>query len=62
MTALIELNISAELEHITDVKEISEYGVFGTPAFVINGKVKSVGRVPNREQIKKWITEATQGC
>lgn len=57
MTVLAELDVAIDLEHVKDPKEIVSYGVMGTPALIINKKVKSVGRVPGREQIKRWILE-----
>ena len=57
MNALAELNVIADVEHITDIKEFAQYGVIGVPAWIINRKVKSIGRVPQKEQIKKWIQE-----
>ncbi|RJQ39334.1 MAG: thioredoxin family protein [Nitrospiraceae bacterium] len=60
MTVLAELDISVDLEHIKDTKEIARYGVMGTPALIINKKVKSVGKVPGREQIKRWIMEVAE--
>jgi protein-disulfide isomerase len=49
--------LSADLEHVRDVKEIGRYGVMGTPALIINGRVKCVGSVPPREKIVKWLKE-----
>ena len=54
---LSEMNILADIEHLRDIKEIGKYGVMGTPALIINGKVKSVGKVPNKEKLKEWISE-----
>ena len=34
------------------------YGVMITPALVIDGKVVVAGRVPSKDEIKKWIKEA----
>lgn len=39
-------------------KEIGAYGVMGTPALIMNGKVKSVGKVPAKKQLKDWLIEA----
>ncbi|MCX5810948.1 MAG: thioredoxin family protein [Proteobacteria bacterium] len=44
-----------EVIKITDIKEIMSYGVMQTPAIVIDGKVKSVGRVLSVEEIKKLL-------
>ncbi len=59
MEALTELGVGADVEHITDVNHIAEYGAVGTPALVINKKIVSVGRVPRRAQIRKWIEQET---
>lgn len=57
INALAELNVGADVQKVTDIKKISEYKVFGTPALVINGKVKASGRIPSPKEIKKWIQE-----
>ena len=36
--------------------EIFGYCVFGTPAVIIDGEVKCVGKVPDKDEIKKWIS------
>ncbi|MBC2745205.1 MAG: TM0996/MTH895 family glutaredoxin-like protein, partial [Desulfosarcina sp.] len=41
-----ESGVQASIEKITDTMEIAEYGVFGTPAVVVDGQVKSVGKIP----------------
>jgi protein-disulfide isomerase len=35
--------------------EIAKYGVFGTPAVVVDGEIRSVGKIPPVEEIKKWL-------
>ena len=57
MEVLAEMNLAADLEHVRDIKEIGRYGVMGTPALVINGKVMCVGTVPTKEKIKEWLSE-----
>ena len=44
-----------EIEKVTDIKEIMAFGVMQTPALVIDGKVKSVGRMLSVEEIKKLL-------
>jgi len=51
-----EMNSTATVEKITDIMEIAGYGVFGTPAVVVDGEVKSVGKIPKSEEIKSWIS------
>lgn len=58
MEAVSELDFPAGIEHVRDIKEIGKYGVMGSPALIINGKVKAVGRVPLRSEMRKWLLEA----
>ena len=37
--------------------EIAGYGVFGTPAVVVDGEVKSVGNIPKKDEIMGWLTK-----
>ena len=55
--AVAETGVSATVEKITDIRKIAEYGVFGTPAVVVDGDVKCVGKVPSKQDVKKWISE-----
>jgi small redox-active disulfide protein 2 len=55
--AVAESGVDAEVEKISNVIEIARYGVFGTPAVVVDGQVKSVGKIPTKEEIKEWITK-----
>jgi protein-disulfide isomerase len=58
MEVLAEMDLSADLEHVRDIKEIGRYGVMGTPALIINGRVKCVGSVPPRDKIIEWLKES----
>ena len=58
MQVMAETGIIADIEHVRDIKEIGKYGVMGTPALIINGKVKSVGAVPPKSKIIAWLSEA----
>ena len=51
-----EIGIEAVVEKVTDAMKIAGYGIFGTPAVVIDGEVKSVGKIPTKEDIKSWLT------
>jgi small redox-active disulfide protein 2 len=53
--ALTESGMQANVEKVTDAMEIAGYGVFGTPAVVVDGDVKSVGKIPSKEDVKAWI-------
>lgn len=52
---LKENSVQADLEKVADAMEIAKYGVFTTPGVVVDGQVKSVGRVPSREELQSWI-------
>jgi len=54
--AVTEAGVKANVEKVTDIMEIAGYGVFGTPAVVIDGEVKSVGKIPSKKEIKSWLT------
>jgi small redox-active disulfide protein 2 len=49
--ALDELSIKAEVEKVTEVKDIMAYGVMSTPALVVDEKVVLYGHVPNVSQL-----------
>lgn len=53
--ALTESGIEATVQKVTDVMEIAGYGVFGTPAVIVDGEVKSVGKIPKKEEVLGWI-------
>lgn len=43
------------IEKVTDLQEIMKYGVMMTPALVVDGQVKSVGKIPSVDEIKKLL-------
>lgn len=49
--------LPAAVVKVEDIVEIMKYGILSTPGLVINEKVKSVGSIPNDEQILTWINE-----
>jgi len=53
--AVAESGIEATVEKVTDVMKIAGYGVFGTPAVVVDGEVKSVGKIPKKQDVLGWI-------
>lgn len=56
--AVVTAGADAVVEKITDTMEIAGYGVFGTPAVVVDGEVKSVGKIPTSEEVGQWIKSA----
>ena len=55
--AVSESEVDANIEKVTDAMEIAKHGVFGTPAVVVDGEVKCVGKIPTKDEIKGWITK-----
>ena len=53
--ALEETGKKAELVKVTEIPNIMSYGIMSTPALVIDGEVKSYGKVNSIEEIKKLI-------
>ncbi len=47
--------IAATVERVTDMDQITSFEVMMTPALVIDGEVKIVGRVPTVDQIAAWL-------
>lgn len=59
-TALKELGLEVEIEKVTAIEEITAYHVFATPALVIDGSVKSAGRIPSPAEIATWLLAAAK--
>jgi small redox-active disulfide protein 2 len=53
--AVKENRADYEIEKVTDIKKIMQYGVMMTPGLVVDGKVVSVGKVLSADQIKKLL-------
>jgi small redox-active disulfide protein 2 len=50
-----ETGVDAQITKVTDLMEIAKCGVFGTPAVTVDGEVKSVGKIPTKDEIKGWL-------
>ena len=50
-----ELGVAYELEKVTDLQRIMAFGVMTTPALVVDGNVKVVGKVPSPKEIKPFL-------
>jgi len=49
------LGIEYELVKVTDLNEITTFGVWMTPALAVDGNVKVVGKVPDVTALKEMI-------
>ena len=50
-----DLGIEYEIEKVTDINEIMNFGVMMTPALAVDGQVKVVGKVLSPDEIKKML-------
>jgi small redox-active disulfide protein 2 len=55
INACAELNLAADISHITDYNEIARLGVLRTPGVIIDGEIVVMGRVPSVAELKKLI-------
>ena len=53
--AVKALGIEATIEKVGSITDIMKHGVMTTPALVVDGKVKSVGKVLSADDIKKFL-------
>ena len=53
--AVDEAGVAATIEKISDFQQIAKFGVFSTPAVVIDGRIKCVGKVPSKAEALAWL-------
>jgi small redox-active disulfide protein 2 len=53
--AAAQLGIEYELEKVKDIARLADYGVMMTPGLVVDGEVKSQGKVLSRDEIKALL-------
>ena len=53
--AVAEKGIAAEIEYITDMAKIMEYGIMSTPALMVDNKIVSMGRVLKAKDVLKYL-------
>lgn len=53
--AVKQAGMDAEVEKVTELNKIMDYGVMMTPGLVVDGQVKSVGKVLSVDEIKKLL-------
>lgn len=54
------LAVEANIEKVTDYKEIVELGVMATPGLIVNSEVVSSGRIPSETEVIGWIIKALE--
>jgi small redox-active disulfide protein 2 len=54
---LKETGVEAEVVKVEDIEKILNYGVMVTPAVVVDGDLKTVGKVPDGKEVRKWLSQ-----
>jgi len=54
-SAARELGLDYQLEKVTDINQILAFGVMMTPALVVDGQVRLVGKVPDVADLKALL-------
>ena len=55
-TAVKTLGIEATVEKVEKIADIMKFGVMMTPALVVDGQVKSAGKVLSAEEIRNFLS------
>lgn len=53
--AVKELNAEADVVKVEDMQKIIDYGIMTTPALAVDSEIEAAGRIPEVDEIKKWI-------
>jgi small redox-active disulfide protein 2 len=55
--ALEQASLAADVEHVSDPEAIARFGLVATPGLVVNGEMKSMGRLPTRQELLDWLRD-----
>jgi small redox-active disulfide protein 2 len=55
-TAANELGLDYALEKVTDINEITKFGVMMTPGLAVDGQVKVMGKVPSVSELRELLS------
>jgi len=55
-----QLNVNAEILHVSDIKDITKLGVLFTPAVIVNGKIVFSGKLPSVEDLKNYFSKLSR--
>ncbi len=53
--AVAMAGVAAEIRHVTDPREIVAHGILSTPGLIIDGTIRSYGRIPSAGDIAEWL-------
>lgn len=54
------LQLDYELTKVTDIRQITALGIMQTPSLIVDGSVKSSGKVPSVDEIKTWLDSSNR--
>ncbi len=55
---IAENSIDADIEKVTDYRDIMSYGIMSTPGLIVNGKVVLSGKLPTKSTLTQWLMNA----
>jgi small redox-active disulfide protein 2 len=55
--AVAMVGVEAQVVHVTDPREIVAHGILSTPGLIIDGRIRSYGRIPSAGDIAVWLSE-----
>lgn len=58
--ALGASGLEGHVEKVTEISRMISYGIQSMPAVVVNGRIRSSGRIPRVEEIEAWIKESSE--
>lgn len=58
--AVAQMDLNAEVEYVTDMEKVMNYGVMSMPAIVVNEQVVSMGKVLKESQVEELLNKL--GC
>lgn len=56
LTVAVEMGLAADIRHEKDLKKIGDYGPVSTPALIVNGRIKLMGKVPSKEELRDILS------
>lgn len=52
-----EAGLEATVTKVSEIQEIAAAGIMSTPAVVVDGDIKSTGKVPSKAEVKSWLAQ-----
>lgn len=55
LEAVKEAGKDATVIKVSDIQEIAAAGIMSTPAVSVDGFIKSIGKIPTKDEVKSWL-------